>query len=150
MVITMSLGMKLKTLRLTHGYSQKDVAQMLHVTPQTISKWENYWSYPTKYHLLFLCDLYDITMDELIKTTNFSRSSCLESPKNINEHFILLEFYLLILLTFLFISPIVCIFIPIYLLLNLKRYHRPIIFIICTMFLLYNLLCICITLHFWN
>jgi transcriptional regulator with XRE-family HTH domain len=36
----MTLGQKLKKLRIEKGLTQKDLADQLHVTFQTISKWE--------------------------------------------------------------------------------------------------------------
>ena len=37
----MTLGSKLKKLRSEKGLTQKDFADQLHVTFQTVSKWEN-------------------------------------------------------------------------------------------------------------
>ena len=37
----MSLGEKIQNLRLHKGKSQNDLAEIFHVTYQTISKWEN-------------------------------------------------------------------------------------------------------------
>ena len=37
----MTLGQKLKKLRTDKGLTQKDLADQLHVTFQTVSKWES-------------------------------------------------------------------------------------------------------------
>ncbi len=52
----MTLGIKLKTLRLHKNYTQQYVAEKLSISPQTISKWENDWTYPSLKNLLLLSD----------------------------------------------------------------------------------------------
>lgn len=42
----MNFSVKLKELRKTKGYTQEDLAEVLGVTFQTISKWENDISMP--------------------------------------------------------------------------------------------------------
>lgn len=62
------LGVFLKNLRLRNGYTQKELADILIVTPQTVSKWELNNSTPSLEVLLELSSLYGITTDEIIKT----------------------------------------------------------------------------------
>ncbi|WNS78752.1 helix-turn-helix transcriptional regulator [Domibacillus sp. DTU_2020_1001157_1_SI_ALB_TIR_016] len=63
----MELGDKLKKLRQENGYSQNDLADKLHVTAQAISKWENNKSIPDITNLVQLSDVYNISLDSLIK-----------------------------------------------------------------------------------
>lgn len=62
------LGNFLKNLRVRNGYTQKELADILIVTPQTVSKWELNNSTPSLDILLELSNLYGITTDEIIKT----------------------------------------------------------------------------------
>lgn len=63
----MKLGNKLLTLRKQKGLSQEEVADILGVSRQTISKWETDQSTPDFDKIIPLCDLYEITTDELLK-----------------------------------------------------------------------------------
>lgn len=63
----LELGDKLKKLRQENGYSQNNLADKLHVTAQAISKWENNKSIPDITNLVQLSDVYNISLDSLIK-----------------------------------------------------------------------------------
>ena len=54
-------------LRKSKGLSQEEVAEKLNVTRQTVSKWETNQSTPDFDKIIPLCELYDITSDELLK-----------------------------------------------------------------------------------
>lgn len=62
----MTLGQKLKKLRADKGLTQKGLADQLHVTFQTISKWENDENEPDIATLKELAKLYDCSVDYLI------------------------------------------------------------------------------------
>ena len=62
----MTLGQKLKELRIKKGLTQKDLADQLHVSFQTISKWENNENEPDIATLKELAKLYDCSVDFLI------------------------------------------------------------------------------------
>ena len=62
----MTLGQKLKKLRTDKGLTQKDLADQLHVTFQTISKWESDLNEPDIATLKELAKLYDCSVDYLI------------------------------------------------------------------------------------
>ncbi|WP_211251469.1 helix-turn-helix domain-containing protein [Carnobacterium inhibens] len=64
----MELGDKLKSLRKEHNYSQNQLADKLYVTAQAISKWENNKSVPDIINLVGLSDLYNVSLDYLIKS----------------------------------------------------------------------------------
>lgn len=61
----MSLGEKLLKLRKKKGLSQEEVADRLHVTRQTISKWETDQSMPDFDKVVPICQLYEISTEEL-------------------------------------------------------------------------------------
>lgn len=63
----MEIGKKLKDMRLKSNLTQEQVAEKLFVSRQTISNWENEKSYPDIISIMKLSDLYDVSLDELLK-----------------------------------------------------------------------------------
>lgn len=63
----MTLGNRITTLRNQHHMSQGDLAQRLNVSRQSVSKWETDNSVPDLDKLITLSEIFDITLDELIK-----------------------------------------------------------------------------------
>lgn len=62
----MNLGERLFELRKTKNLTQDDVAEKLNVTRQTISKWETNQSTPDFDKIVPLCELYEISPNELL------------------------------------------------------------------------------------
>ena len=62
----MTLGERLTNLRKEKHLSQENVAEKLNVSRQTISKWETDQSTPDFDKIVPLCELYDISSDELL------------------------------------------------------------------------------------
>ena len=62
----MTLGEKISKLRVTNKMSQGDLAEKLNVSRQSISKWETNASVPELDKLIQLCDLFGISLDELV------------------------------------------------------------------------------------
>lgn len=65
----MKIEDKLLKLRKEKGLSQEEVADILNVSRQTISKWETGQSTPDFDKILPICELYEISCDELLKST---------------------------------------------------------------------------------
>ena len=63
----MELGEKLLELRKSKGLSQEDVANVLNVSRQTVSKWETGQSVPDLDKIIPICELFEITTEELLK-----------------------------------------------------------------------------------
>lgn len=63
----MTLGNRIHTLRTQKGLSQGDLAERLGVSRQSVSKWETDASVPELEKLLALCDLFGLTLDELVR-----------------------------------------------------------------------------------
>lgn len=61
----MSFGESLRTLRIKHNMNQKQLAEQLNVTPQTISKWENDLSEPGFQMITEMTKIFHISHDEL-------------------------------------------------------------------------------------
>ena len=62
----MDLGQRLKQLRTEKHLSQETVAFELNVSRQAVAKWENNASKPSTANLMAICDLYGLSLDELI------------------------------------------------------------------------------------
>ncbi len=63
----MEIGKKLKSVRIQKGFTQEAVAEKIQVSRQTISNWENEKSYPDIMSVVNLSNLYEISLDELLK-----------------------------------------------------------------------------------
>ena len=63
----MELGKRLKEYRARAGMTQDELAEKLFVSRQTISSWENDKSYPDIHSLLMLGDVFDVSLDTLVK-----------------------------------------------------------------------------------
>lgn len=63
----MTLGQKIFELRNKQKMSQGDLAEKLNVSRQSISKWETDASVPELDKLIMLSDLFNITIDELVR-----------------------------------------------------------------------------------
>ena len=70
----MKIGDKLKNARLKKSMTQEEVAEKLFVSRQSISNWENNKTYPDIGNVIALSDLYQISLDELLKgSDNFMK-----------------------------------------------------------------------------
>lgn len=63
----MEIGNKLKKSRLESKLTQENVAEEIQVSRQTISNLENEKSYPDIISVIKLSDLYNVSLDELLK-----------------------------------------------------------------------------------
>lgn len=63
----MNIGEKLKSARLSKEMTQEEVASCLYVSRQSISNWENNKTYPDIINVIAFSDLYEISLDELLK-----------------------------------------------------------------------------------
>lgn len=63
----MNIGEKIFELRKQKNLSQEEVADKLNVSRQTISKWETNQSTPDFDKIVPLCELFEISTDELLK-----------------------------------------------------------------------------------
>lgn len=63
----MSFGEQILSRRKELGLTQQNVADELHITRQTLSKWENNKSYPDLKLLLALSEIYHVSVDSLLR-----------------------------------------------------------------------------------
>ena len=79
----MKFNEKLIMLRKQHNLSQEQVAEKLKVARQTISKWELGETTPEMDKLIMISELYNITLDELMKEEN--EGKVVNDPNNTNS-----------------------------------------------------------------
>ncbi|MFS2173444.1 helix-turn-helix domain-containing protein [Priestia megaterium] len=79
----MELGEQLQKLREQKNMSREELAQEMNVSRQAVYKWENNKGYPDIENLMKLSNLYNITLDELIKgDRSFQKKIVIDEKKN--------------------------------------------------------------------
>ena len=63
----MTFGEKLKALRVKEEYSQEQLAALLHVSRQAVTKWESNAGMPGIENIKAVADLFDVTLDSLLR-----------------------------------------------------------------------------------
>lgn len=87
----MNFGDKLKQLRKNNNLSQEELAQILDVSRQTISRWESSQTTPDLISLEKICQYFNLTYDELLNN---------KKSKQLNMKYYLVFFITLIILSF--------------------------------------------------
>ena len=63
----MELAQQIRRYRTEKGLSQEDLAAAIFVSRQTVSNWETDKTYPDVQNLLLLSNLFEVSIDSLIK-----------------------------------------------------------------------------------
>ena len=63
----MKIGDQLQKQRKLHHMSQNELAEKLHLTRQSISKWENGTTLPSFANVIAISEIFGVSLDELIK-----------------------------------------------------------------------------------
>ncbi|PGL69329.1 helix-turn-helix transcriptional regulator [Bacillus sp. AFS055030] len=79
----MIFSKRLKDEREKRGWSQNDLAEKIHVSRQTVSKWETEKNYPSIEVLIKLSDLFDITIDELLRSDDELKEKIIQDSKQL-------------------------------------------------------------------
>lgn len=80
----MGFGENLQFLRQKKGLTQEQVAEQLRVSRQSVSKWESGNSYPEMDKIMQLCDLFQCSMDALIKQD--AKTVCVQDDIKYERH----------------------------------------------------------------
>ena len=72
----MTLGEKLSKLRKEYNYTQEQLAEILGVSRQSISKWESDIAYPETEKLIELGKLFECSMDYLLRKISPKNKDC--------------------------------------------------------------------------
>ena len=81
----MTLGEKLSKLRKEYNYTQEQLADILGVSRQSISKWESDIAYPETEKLIELGKLFECSMDYLLKDDVTEKTDTSVSESTFNE-----------------------------------------------------------------
>jgi transcriptional regulator with XRE-family HTH domain len=68
----MNFAENLQALRKSRGMSQENLAELIGVSRQAVSKWESGQSYPEMDKLILLSDLFGVSIDSMVKGINGS------------------------------------------------------------------------------
>jgi len=82
----MTLGQRLKRVRVDKGFSQTDVADFLNISRQSISRWETDKSYPDIDNLVELSKYYEISIDELLTETKVLQQEINQKTEQMNKN----------------------------------------------------------------
>ncbi|CAM4275728.1 helix-turn-helix domain-containing protein [Weissella hellenica] len=63
----MDLGTKIKVQREKKNWSQQELADQIHISRQSISKWEQNKAIPSITNIVMMSNLFNISLDELMK-----------------------------------------------------------------------------------
>lgn len=81
----MDLGNRIKTEREKLNMSQDDLAKKMDISRQAISKWETGSSYPDIEKILRLSEIFNLSLDELVKgDKNFQKNLIKEGKTNMS------------------------------------------------------------------
>ncbi|MGV2994345.1 helix-turn-helix domain-containing protein [Streptococcus porcinus] len=82
---------QLKNYRLKKNYSQDALADRLFISRQAISKWENGDSTPDLENLVKLAEIFDVTLDQLVRGKELASSHNNENDSEEDDNLNLLE-----------------------------------------------------------
>lgn len=74
---------RLKKEREKKGWSQIELAGKIHVSRQSVSKWETGKNYPSIEVIIDLSDLFDITIDELLRGDEELKDKVIQDSKQL-------------------------------------------------------------------
>jgi len=131
-----TLGLRLKNARVNSGLSQNDAATIMHVSRQSFSKWENNRGYPDIDNLVYLSQLYDVSIDDLLADNDDLKSKIGANDSLIDDKRTQLKkintelfqnrdegLFLMILALVSAIVPPIGIFVPIYVMWRNSKYN---------------------------
>lgn len=61
----MNYSITYEAARVNAGLTQKEAAERLNITAQTLKRWESYKSFPTVDHFIDLCNLYGCPINSI-------------------------------------------------------------------------------------
>ena len=81
------IGCKIKAARIEKKLTQEQVAELLGVSRQTISNWENEKSYPDIISVIKMSECYDVSLDYLLKGEQKMKSRTFRTPYEIGRNY---------------------------------------------------------------
>lgn len=85
MLIHIIFGEKLKKERELRNWSQDYLAEQIHVSRQSVSKWETGKNYPSIEIIIDLSDLFGISIDEMLKSDEDLKDKVIQDSQQPKE-----------------------------------------------------------------
>lgn len=82
----MTLGKRLKQVRVEKGFSQAEVADFLNISRQSISRWETDKAYPDLDNLVELSKYYEVSIDEILTETKVLQHEINQKTEQMNQN----------------------------------------------------------------
>lgn len=79
----MNFSERLKKEREKKGWSQAELAEKIHVSRQSVSKWETGKNYPSIEVIIDLSDLFGITIDELLRSDDELKQKVIQDSRQL-------------------------------------------------------------------
>lgn len=79
----MNFNDRIKKEREKKGWSQAELAEKIHVSRQSVSKWETGKNYPSIEVIIDLSDLFGITIDELLRSDEELKEKVIQDGKQL-------------------------------------------------------------------
>jgi transcriptional regulator with XRE-family HTH domain len=76
-------GERLKKEREKRGWSQTELAEKMHVSRQSVSKWETGKNYPSIEVIIRLSDLFGMTIDEMLRSDEGLKEKVIRDSKKL-------------------------------------------------------------------
>ena len=67
----LKISENIKNLRISKGLTQSELALLLSVTPQSVSRWEKGQAYPDIETLPLIANIFDVSYDELMGAPHY-------------------------------------------------------------------------------
>ncbi|MBO5256285.1 MAG: helix-turn-helix transcriptional regulator, partial [Clostridia bacterium] len=74
----MTIGETIRKLRRARDITQEDLAELLHITPQAVSRWETDATMPDVTSLIGLARVFDCSTDDLLGLNNIKKDERIE------------------------------------------------------------------------
>lgn len=108
----MYISENLQYLRKSKGITQEELADKLGISRQSVSKWENGETYPETDKLLLLCDIFNVSLDELLKE-DLSNNLAININKNdfteVEKHYNSFSFAMAFGVSFILLGLAICV-----------------------------------------
>ena len=103
-------GNRISSLRKNRNLSQEDLAELLNVSRQTISKWENQEVLPDAYNLIGLSQIFRVSVDELLLGRThlmYGSTNLISEMKQARDKYNLYGIIFAIVASILFLVPLI-------------------------------------------
>lgn len=100
----MRIGEHIKQIRKTNDLSQEEFAEKLAVSRQAVSKWERGVALPDIENLMYISNLFDVSLDDLIKNNSAVSQKLIVDSAAKKWHVLSVTFYAALLLYIVYLG----------------------------------------------